>query len=456
MNSIFQNINYLRYPQSFDYSKIPIINNKHKLSFDPQLAPNNWIDELRVANHIKNPPRPRVIPEIDLIEQERLLRYGERVDIGADTLVERFGTMTIKVPLRDVNGNIMNDPTSGKPIMRMMSFTDMLKSPGSLLFRVNELITNINQVPANILQQNVNQNVNLQNFQQNTMTELLIIQQHLLNIIATGKLIPTVITTESIQAMDNTDVALINIFQQVESDKARKLRLQIFTSNVPYMVSPTEITQMQQRTPLLLGMVYGLHMPDRPSVVIPSFIAFVSERYGQQDQFNFATALLAFQTTGGVQAWAPQARQIMARLPQMEIEAAPEIELEPEPVEEPEEKPITEEDPEETEDEPADITGLFMQKKIDLPRDGQFLNEEWYKTIIGPNVTKRENFKQIIGVMKSVDNTSYLSFTKLTGTPSINNLLSANSILNGVRSGKFKIQKVGPSDYQLKRKGTDY
>lgn len=138
---MLKSINYLRYPRSFDYSKVPIIKTNNKLNLDPRLGIQNEIDELRIANFMMNPPRPRQIPEVDLVEQERMRLYGEKVDISPETLYERFKGKVIKVPRRDADGKVMKDVTSNQPLMRFMTWTEMLNDGAALLYRIRDLIT---------------------------------------------------------------------------------------------------------------------------------------------------------------------------------------------------------------------------------------------------------------------------------------------------------------------------
>lgn len=184
--SLLNSINYLRFDQSFDYSKVPIIRNDHTIELDPKIAPNNWIDELRITNFMKNPPEPRRIPEIDMLEYERFKKYGMKVDVSSSTIAQRLSKLVMKVPQRDPNGNIIPDPTTGNPIMRNMTFRELLDDPLSMQYRVEQLINNIESVP-NVLRDLGTEygslmaglDANTQNFRQIMIQQLQAIYQHL-------------------------------------------------------------------------------------------------------------------------------------------------------------------------------------------------------------------------------------------------------------------------------------
>ncbi len=221
MASIFNSMNYLRYKQSFDYSKVPVVKNKHRLHLEPTISPNNYIDELRINNALKKPPSPRIIPEVDLVEIERKRKYGERVDIQPETLFERFRTMVLRVPNRRADGTVIHFPplpparrrpyvvVPNQVVFRDMTFSQMLNDPPSLIYRVNQLINNANAMPAQLLQQNQNilnqhavMGININDFRDNVRHELALIQQHLRNI---GIDAPTDIIPHKIE-IERTDV----------------------------------------------------------------------------------------------------------------------------------------------------------------------------------------------------------------------------------------------------------
>ncbi len=152
MAKIFENFDFIRYKQSFDYSKVPVIRNNHTLVLEPQLNPNNWIDELRIANFAKNPPRPKQVPEVDLVELERLRQYGEKVDWGASKIFEVFKEKVYKIPVFDRHGAPKRDPDSGAVIFRNWTFTEMINDPNAIAFRATELVRNMtgNPMPAHL------------------------------------------------------------------------------------------------------------------------------------------------------------------------------------------------------------------------------------------------------------------------------------------------------------------
>ena len=141
--SIFDSLDYLRYGGDFDYSKIPIIDNKHKLPRFNKLRVSNKIDELRLkVNYEKQPPLPRWLPDVDILEEERKRLYGERVDINRDDLFEILKKKVFRLPKFDHNGNIEMD--GGNPVYRYYSFLELLENPDALFYRVGQLGNQIN------------------------------------------------------------------------------------------------------------------------------------------------------------------------------------------------------------------------------------------------------------------------------------------------------------------------
>ncbi len=141
--SFFESLDSIRYSQNFDRAKRPVINNDHHLSFDGWNDPpirQNRIDEIRVNNSIAIPPRPRIIPDIDVMEQERLKLYGPKMDIQPKTLFERFSKSSLKIPQKDAAGNYILDPVTGERVYREMSYRQMLQDPTSILYRLQTLL----------------------------------------------------------------------------------------------------------------------------------------------------------------------------------------------------------------------------------------------------------------------------------------------------------------------------
>lgn len=122
------NFNFLRManPATFDYSKRKVIDNETILTLPAQSAPNHKMDELRVRNFVANAPRPRQIPTVDVVEQERLKKYGMRVDVDPEAIAEKMSKMALKLPFFGPDGQPMKDQT-GRVVYRYMTFNDMLK-----------------------------------------------------------------------------------------------------------------------------------------------------------------------------------------------------------------------------------------------------------------------------------------------------------------------------------------
>ncbi len=132
--------NYVRYPQSFDYSKVKVINNKQTLSLPPSLHINNEIDELRVRDFMKNEPEPRKILDLDEIERMRLARFGQKVDISPEKLYEKFAGTALKLPvLNDVGVPVVGH--DGRIIYQMIAFRDLIQDEKLLTYRLKELMS---------------------------------------------------------------------------------------------------------------------------------------------------------------------------------------------------------------------------------------------------------------------------------------------------------------------------
>ncbi|MCP4295277.1 MAG: hypothetical protein GY786_06690, partial [Proteobacteria bacterium] len=112
-------------PLTFDYSKVPVINRKHVLNLPKRAFPTNPMDELRVRNFEPFSPGPRQIPNVDQIEQERLRKYGQMVDVDPEAIAERLAKMTIMVPIFGPDGQPYKDQT-GRVVKRYMTFPQMI------------------------------------------------------------------------------------------------------------------------------------------------------------------------------------------------------------------------------------------------------------------------------------------------------------------------------------------
>ncbi len=134
------NFNFIRSDLSttFDFSKRKIINNNHELKLPSVKVPTHPMDELRVRNFISNPPQPRQIPEVDMVEQERLKKYGEKVDIDPNAVAGKLASMVLKLPRVDLAGNPVKDET-GRMTYRYYTFKEMLQHPFLRQFRMNQL-----------------------------------------------------------------------------------------------------------------------------------------------------------------------------------------------------------------------------------------------------------------------------------------------------------------------------
>ena len=442
MTKLLDNYNFLRYKQDFDYSKVPIIRNDHTLSLDPELAPNNWIDELRIANAVKNPPRPKIIPEIDLIELERLKEYGERVYIQPESLHERLCKKVLKVPARRVDGTVIHDPPlppaqrsqfpvrGANPVMRNMTFSELLNSPSSLADRVNQLLTNLNLLPAQL--------------------ELAIINQHLVN---------QALQAHPQQPMPlSFDETLDLMFQQVPVDQYNILRQEMDSSRGAFVSPQTELLQQGTRSIAIYKMVRESFEATPASVVISGYQRFIRQHFSQEFSINLNDSIRAFRQSGGPNVWfqtiqaidiGPGPAQI---LPQTQQQLSTSIE---------EEKKETKEEEEESQLlDIADITLLFEDEGISLPEDGGYLDNTWYMQAIqtaslshnDPNYGHRSLFVDLVNVMEQDDNQGQNTFIKELvgiGRPSEGDMRNAEAVVNGIKSGIFRIRKVSKGNYQL-------
>ncbi len=122
------NFNFIRSDLSttFDFSKRKLINNNHELKLPSVKVPTHPMDELRVRNFISNPPQPRQIPEVDMAEEERLKKYGEKVDIDPAGMGRKLADMVLKLPRLDEAGYPIKDGT-GRMIYQYYTFIEMLR-----------------------------------------------------------------------------------------------------------------------------------------------------------------------------------------------------------------------------------------------------------------------------------------------------------------------------------------
>ncbi len=134
-------INFLRWehPNTYDLSKRMVIRNDHVLELPEKDHPNNFMDELRVRDFRYNAPRPRQVPTVDMIEEERLQKYGQRVDMDPELFIERLMKIVLKLPILDDNGVPIKDET-GRMVYKNYTYKDVLASPILRQFRKAQLL----------------------------------------------------------------------------------------------------------------------------------------------------------------------------------------------------------------------------------------------------------------------------------------------------------------------------
>lgn len=468
MSELLKNINYIRYNNNFDYSKIPIINNEiGKISLDIELNPNNWIDELRVANFVKNPPRPKIIPTIDIVELERQQKYGMRVDIQPETLYERFKQMVVKVPSRRENGTIIYDPPlppdqqsrilirGRNPVMRNMTFTEMLSDPASLFFRVNQLIDNANRMPEEFARRNrafmdqqAMQNISVTDFQDMILDELELIKNHLLDDATKFRS-----TFEHDPMFEYKEQSLRKILSELDDAVLSRMRARIY-ANLPVLITPEEIiggtVKRTENTFPVYSYISGQYPNQALQYVLPAYIRFVSETYSDELQFNLVESMASFARTGGPRHWLSLA--LTGPMPlSLEMGTRPTPFQPLAPTEDIPSTGIVEEDPEIKEG--ANISLLFEDENITIPEIGGVLDANWYNTEIqvlrnaptDPNYGNRGNLLGFISTMSDPDVN--------LGSESFANKGSSSTIITNMVLGRIRIRIVANDNYVYEETG---
>ncbi len=156
-----------RRPGEFDYSKIPIINLTKNLELPIRYVINNHFLDSRTVNFHKDEPVKRMIPEIDLVEEERYKKFGAKVDVNSSKLYETFNKRTYKLPVFDENGNMkmIPGPAPQNPMTQNYPFNDVLSNPYLLTYRITQILSESRQHHAvpddpNVALNNINININ--------------------------------------------------------------------------------------------------------------------------------------------------------------------------------------------------------------------------------------------------------------------------------------------------------
>lgn len=474
MTQILNNLNYLRYGNNFDYSKVPIIRHDiGKLKLDVTINTNNRMDELRISNATMNPPRPKIIPEVDMVELERMRKYGLRVDARSSSLYERFAKKVMKVPRRRPNGTIIYNPplpvnqqtnllVDGlNPVMTNITFSELLNTPFALGDRLNQLITNINASPQLFAQQNramLDQQtligINTTDFQDDMRSEVELIRQHLFN--KTFSPADNVFADQSPEFIARENV-LTNLINNSPSELKRAMQFSI-SQNTPVLLSPEEVAgnsnQMSQRGYSALALV-GMTFRSRATplqAIIPAYRAFVASEYGNRATFNLSESVLEFQTSGGVVRWLrergnePQAIESSAQMGSP-FDSTPQtsdiIDEEPSEKEEDEKAettPIASTITQPTQTtERQTIIQIFENAGISLPNDDGYLNAEWYDAYVHNKTGTKKAFIKALTKMK---NPIYNNGNStITGTE--------NYIAKSIKNGVLKIHLINETNFVL-------
>lgn len=460
MNSFRNNMNFLRYGNNFDYSKVPVISKKmDKLKLDTELTPSNWIEELRVSNFVKNPPRPKIVLGLDELEINRRLLYGERVDIQPEKLAERFGSMVVQVPSRRADGTVIHDPplpenqrsrhpVSGRnAVLQNMTFREVLNNPQSLLYRINQLLINANVSTQQLarenralLDQNASEDISLSEFRDDIRNELAIIKRALLEDILE---IPSV-TRQGQEAgtpdHEAREQSLRAVFTRLAGKETEKIQANL-DADVPVIMDPREIIDKDHISPRGIA-TYSIisnrysHLPGQR--VLPAYSHFVMRKLSKMTTINLSEALDLFESTGGPDRWFQIAKGITLPVTMGTAAIGEEDEQEEEFS-----SVIEEEKKEEKKEELFEINAraIFEDSGIFIPKNGESLDSEWYHEHIQikekkkgkkrVNFGNRQKFMDVIDEIRSKSNNlGYASFPQN---------LSNKTIVNHIQGGNAEI-----------------
>ncbi len=131
----------------FDYSKIPIVNSTKRLELPVKYTINNNFLDVRTVNFHKDEPVRRMIPQIDLVEEERYRKFGAKVDVNSSSLYNTFNKRTYKLPVFDSEGNMkmIPGPAPQNPMTTNYNFNEVLKNPFLLNYRITQILSESRQ-----------------------------------------------------------------------------------------------------------------------------------------------------------------------------------------------------------------------------------------------------------------------------------------------------------------------
>jgi hypothetical protein len=150
-----KNLDRLRLQKNFNYLKRPTINQNNKIIIPLKHKIQNKIDELREKQSFQiTQPQERTVQSAQEIELERARRYGVKVNVGFDKLLN-LKNKTFLLPERNRDGNIVLDPQTGQPKHKYKQFHEIIKNSLYMLDRINYVVQNFN--PQNMPIENQNE-----------------------------------------------------------------------------------------------------------------------------------------------------------------------------------------------------------------------------------------------------------------------------------------------------------
>ena len=148
----------LRLRQSYDSAKVKIIRDNNKLYLPEPDIISNWIDEVRVTSFSRGNVRPRQVPDVDMMEAERLRNFGQRVDVTSSWLYDKLKDQTMKLPVLFPDPNnpgkwISRVGGDGNTIQRHHTWTEIMGNPVhsyNALRRIIPMLSGVQDVNRNL------------------------------------------------------------------------------------------------------------------------------------------------------------------------------------------------------------------------------------------------------------------------------------------------------------------
>jgi len=293
---MLRDINFLRFPKDFDYSKVPIIRNDKNLTLPPKPQIDNWIDRIRINNKMKVQLPYRQVPEVDLLEQEREEKFGQRVDVNSSTLYNTFKNQTFNLPVFNPDGTMVLKDTGqlpARPVMRNYNIQQVLSDPNLTLFRMRQLSGTLEDIPNQLIQIRDAVNVGgVMNDQQMNELRLLMANalQNIASISTTGQL---VITNNYIQNVQNTIAKIVKNNKIKEKPNYQQILLDEIQNN-PIMISKGELDPVNPNYREELLIYLCTRFQNNRKKLIPDYINYVVREKKDDQQFDFLKSITEF------------------------------------------------------------------------------------------------------------------------------------------------------------------